>query len=77
MSSPASLYSQLKGHVTEYPTMYYSRIPRRTQSMIEYMIWTDYLFLEIPVKNCILGMLLTLPIDKTLSFTLQLYQVRK
>ena len=43
------------GHVIEYPTMYYFRNPRHTQSIITYKILTEYLFLENPVKNCIVG----------------------
>ena len=41
----------------ENPSMHYFGNPRHTQSMIEYKI-----FLEIPVKNCIVGTLLTYPI---------------
>ena len=52
------------GHVNEYHTMHYFRNPRHTQSIITYKILTEYLFLENPVKNCIVGMLLTCPIVK-------------
>ena len=52
------------GHLNDYPTMHYFGIPRNTQPMIAYKILTE-VFLEIPVKNCIEGMLLTCPIDKT------------
>ena len=41
--------------------MYYFGNPRHTQSMIAYDF--DRVFLEIPVKNCIVGMLLTCPIN--------------
>ena len=55
------------GHVKEYSTMQYFGNPRHTQSMMAYMILTEF-FLEIPVKNCIVGMLLTCPIaNKTPS----------
>ena len=30
------------GHVSEYPTMHYFGNPRHTQSMIAYMILTEY-----------------------------------
>ena len=30
------------GYVNEYPTMHYFRIPRHTQSMIAYKIFTEY-----------------------------------
>ena len=30
------------GHVNEYPTMHCFGNPRHTQSMIVYMIWTEY-----------------------------------
>ena len=43
--------------------MHYFEDPRHTQSMIEYFI--SSVFLEIPVKNCIVGMLLTCPITKS------------
>ena len=45
------------GLVNEYPTMHYFGNPRHTQSMITYDF--DRIFLEIPVKYCIVGMLLT------------------
>ena len=45
------------GHVNEYPTMHYFGNPRPTQSMIAYIV-----FLEIPEKSCIVGMLLTCPV---------------
>ena len=32
----------LVGHVNEYPTMHYFGNPRHTQSMIAYMILTEY-----------------------------------
>ena len=51
----------LMGHVNEYPTMHCFGIPRHTQSMIVYKILTE-VFLEIQVKNCIVGMLITCPI---------------
>ena len=34
------------GHVNEYPTMHYFRNPGHTQSMIAYMILTEY-FLNV------------------------------
>ena len=46
------------GHVNEYPTMHYFGNPGRTWSMVAQV------FLEIPVKNCLVGMLLLCPIDK-------------
>ena len=47
------------GHVNEYPTMHFG-IPRDTPLMLAYKISTEYqVFLEIPVKICIVGMLLT------------------
>ena len=51
------------GHVNEYPTMLYFGNLRNTQSMIAYMILTECFRQEFPVKNCIVGMLLTCPID--------------
>ena len=50
------------GYVYEYPTMHYFWIPRHNQSIIAYK--TDWVFLEIPVENCIVGMLLTCPIGQ-------------
>ena len=32
------------GHVNEYPTMHYFGNPKRTQSMIAYMILSEYLW---------------------------------
>ena len=52
----------VKGHVNEYPTMHYFGIPWHTQSMIAYDF--DWVFLEIPVRNCIAEMLLTCSIIK-------------
>ena len=50
--------------VNGYPTMRYIRNLAYTQSMIAYTIlYFDWIFLEIPVKNCIAGMLLTCPIQ--------------
>ena len=46
------------GHVNDYPTMHYFGNSRHTRSMIAYMILTEF-FLEITVKNWIVGMLLT------------------
>ena len=48
------------GHGIEHPTMHYFGNPRHTPSIIAYMILT--VFLEIPVKNWIVGILLTCPI---------------
>ena len=42
--------------------MNYFGIPGHTQSMIAYIQDFDRIFLEIPVKNFIFGMLLTCPI---------------
>ena len=56
-----NVITTIKGHVDEYPTMHYLGNPRYTQSMIAYMILTR-VFPEIPVKSCIVGMLLTSPI---------------
>ena len=42
--------SDFNRHVNEYPTMHYFRKPRHTQSMIEYVILTEY-FWKFPVKN--------------------------
>ena len=53
------------GHVNEYSTTHYFWNPRHTQSMIAYDF--DRVFLEIPVKNCIMGMLLTCPIVFNIS----------
>ena len=58
------------GHVNEYPTMHYFGNPRHTQSMIGYMILTEY-FVEIPIEKCIVGMLLTCPFCITLSLVVQ------
>ena len=44
------------GHVNMYPTMHCFGNPRLTQSMIAYYDF-DGVFLEIPVTNCIVGML--------------------
>ena len=38
-------------HVNEYPTMHYFRNPRQTKS-INSIYNFDWVFLEIPVKNC-------------------------
>ena len=62
VSSFWSLVFDLIGHVNEYPTMHYFGIPGNTQSMIPYKILT-WVFPEIPVKICIVGMLLTSPIE--------------
>ena len=47
------------GH--EYPTMHFFGNPRHSviYSIIYDFVWV---FLEIPVKNCIMGMFLTCPI---------------
>ena len=71
----------LMWHVNEHPTMHYFGNPRHTQSMIAYDF--DWVFLEIPVKNCIMGMLLTCPIRQintsnmvtSLSWSRLLYSV--
>ena len=42
------------GHVNEYPTMHYFGIPGHTQDF-------DWVFLVIPVINCIVGNMLTGP----------------
>ena len=34
--------NQSIGHVNEFPTMHYFGIPRHTQSMIAYIILTEY-----------------------------------
>ena len=47
------------GHVYECSTVHYFGIPTHTQSMIDF----DRVLLEIPVQNCIVGVLLTCPID--------------
>ena len=47
--------------VNEYPTMHY-RNPRHIRLMITYNF--DWVFLGIPVKNCIVRVLLTYPIAK-------------
>ena len=44
--------------------MHYFRNPRPTQTIITYKILTENLFLENPVKNCVVGMFLTCPIVK-------------
>ena len=54
------------GHVNKYPIMQYFGIRINTQSMIAYVILTEY-FEKIPVKNYIVGMLLTCPIEKPLE----------
>ena len=68
-------------HVNEYPKIHYLGIPRGTQSMIAYQDF-DWVFLEIPVKNCIVGMLLTCPIVmwnnwKSSSQTIRTFTFRK
>mgnify|MGYP001797508605 FL=1 len=60
----------MKGHVNEYPTIHYFGNPRHAQSMIGYMIWTEY-FVEIPMEKYVVGMLLTCPIGITLSLVVQ------
>ena len=54
------LKTKLVGHVNEYPTMHYFGTPELTQSMIRTIV-----FLEIPVKNYIAGMLLTFNLDNS------------
>ena len=49
------------GHVNEYPTMHYFGNPRHTQS-INSIYDFDRVFLEIPVKGCLMGMLSICPI---------------
>ena len=51
------------GCVNEYPIMHYIGIPRHTQSMIAYNC--DWVFLDIRLENCIVGILLTCPIIGT------------
>ena len=46
----------------EYHTMHYFKNPRHTQPMIAYDFDWVWAFLEIPMKNCIVGTLLTCPI---------------
>ena len=49
------------GHVNEYPTMHYFENPRH--SVNDSILYDfDWEFLEVPVKNCMVGMLLTRPI---------------
>ena len=55
-------FSASIGHVNKYPTIHHFGNPRHTQSMIAYKILTEY-FWEIPVKNCIVGVVLTCPIQ--------------
>ena len=57
--STNALFS-LIGHVNEYPTMHYFGNPRHTQSMIAYIILTEY-FWKFQWKITF-GMLLTCPI---------------
>ena len=45
------------GHVNEYPTIHYFGNPKHSVNDSIYDF--DWVFLEIPVKNCIVGMLLT------------------
>ena len=51
------------GHVNEYPTMHFCGNFSHTQSMIAYMILTEY-FWKFQRKNCIVGILLTCPIGE-------------
>ena len=53
------------GYGYEYPTMHYFGNTRHTQSMIALIYDFDCLCMEIPEKNCIVGMLLTCPIERT------------
>ena len=52
-----------KGHVNEYPTMHNFGNPRHPLSMRAYMILTEY-FWKFHSKTCIVGMLLTCPIEQ-------------
>ena len=63
------------GHVNEYPTMHYLGNPRHTQSMKAYNF--DGAFLEVPVKNWFVGMLLTCPIEMSLDMTASTGSVRR
>ena len=63
-SRPIEITSRLKtklvGHANEYPTMHYFGNPGHTPSMIRTIV-----FLEIPVKNCIVVMLLIFNLDNS------------
>ena len=59
------------GHVNEYPTMHHFGNPIHIQSMIAYDF--DCVFLEIPVKNCIVEMLLTCPVMMESSLLCRCY----
>ena len=48
------------GQFYEYPTMHHIGKSRHIQTMIAYDF--DWVFLEIPVRSCIVRMLLTCPI---------------
>ena len=50
-------------HVNEHPIYHYFGNPRHAQSIIAYKNSTEY-FWKIPVKNCIVGMLLSCPVDR-------------
>ena len=51
------------GRVNEYPTMHFKGNPRHTQTMNDGIYDVDWVFLVTPVKNGIVGMLLTCPIE--------------
>ena len=51
------------GHVNEYPTMHYFRIPRHTQSMITYKILTEYFWKFQWKLHC--GIFINMPYSHT------------
>ena len=58
------------GHVKNYPTIHYFGNPGHTQSMIASMtLLTEYFFGNSSIKGCIVGMLLTRPIQLGKHFT--------
>ena len=60
-----SKVATLIGHVNEYPTMHYFENQRHTHSNNSIYDF-DWVFLEIPVKNFIMRILLTCPIKMNL-----------
>ena len=57
----------ITGHVNEYPTMHYFGNPGHTQLVTAHYDF-NRVFLEIAMKNCVVGMLLTCPIHAAVMF---------